>query len=303
MPWNLLPFSLALCTAFPWFELDKDGGMSEEMGGSTDDTGWSTVNILMNNTWGRVMKQGRDILVKKGYNVVDAMARQHMTNNITEATSKDIGNIVDEMRHLDAAEAVKVAKNEIRSTPDTLTAQSYADTARRAATPIKAVTIIIQKVEGINLKDYNLTKLNERELTEKANLALDGIQLIEECSNSLKFMGAQKMKGEDILLILNSAEARRWLSQEDVMKGFLAGFNGTSKMRTSMLIMVAKYILINFNLNKKGSLLRIEQEGGLDKGSIWSVDWIRPPECWSPLQQYAHMKLRFKDKSQADKAI
>ncbi|KAF9493770.1 hypothetical protein BDN71DRAFT_1344481, partial [Pleurotus eryngii] len=111
------------------------------------------------------------------------------------------------------------------------------------------------------------------------------------------------MKGGDVVLTLNSAEARRWLSQEDVTEGFLAGFNGTSKMRTPMLTVVAEYIPINFNPNEKGSLLSIEQEGGLDKGSIRSAGWIRPLERRSPSQQYAHMKIRFEDKNQANKAI
>ncbi|KAG5220447.1 RNA-directed DNA polymerase from transposon X-element [Salix suchowensis] len=211
--------------------------------------------------------------------VVDAMARQHMTNDIVEAISKDVGSIVDEMQTWTRGGSQSSKKQDAEHTRRT-DGTSYADAARRTATPTKAArdeqagnshpTNYHSEAEGINLEDYDLAKLNERELTEKANLAL-------AASDSSRMSRQPEVLG----------------STEDEGRGH----------ETSMLTVVAEYVPINFNPNKKGSLLSIEQEGGLDKGSIRSAGWIRPPERRSPSQQYVHMKIRFEDKNQANKAI
>lgn len=343
--------------------------MPEGARGNTEEGGRQTVNILMSNAMGKAMKNGRDVLVKNGYSsdsdpidekwvirtirtiaahvktpkaaseglkaladVAEAMAKQRMVDDITEIVTKDIREIVGEMRTLvrraadmeqrtaetlaevqDAAGAVKVMKRDI-STIVSAPPKTYADAAKRDSTPAKVAAvadrqetrsrqIIIQKADNIELKDYDLAALNEKELVEKANIALEGIQLIDGYPGGTRFLGARKLKGGDVLLILNSAAAQNWLSNTDIAKAFLAGFNGTSKMRTPMLTVVAEYVPVSVNPTEKGAILSIEQEGGLERGSIKSAAWIRPIEHRSPTQQYAHMKIKFGDRDQANKAI
>ncbi len=267
--------------------------------------------------------------------VVEAMTKQRMVDDITEIVTKDIKEIVGETRTLvrraadmeqrtaetlaevqDVAEVVKAAKQDL-STFASTPPKSYTDAAKRNSAPAKVAKVaavaerqetrsrqvIIQKADGIELKDYDLATLNEKELVEKANIALGGVQLIDRYPEGMRFLGARKLRGGDVLLILNSAAARNWFSNPDIAKAFLAGFNGTSKMRTPMLTVVAEYVPVSFNPTEKGAILSIEQEGGLERGSIKAAAWIRPIEQRSPAQQYAYMKIKFEDRNQVNKAI
>ncbi|KAF9488962.1 hypothetical protein BDN71DRAFT_1341487, partial [Pleurotus eryngii] len=104
----------------------------------------------------------------------------------------------------------------------------------------------------------------------------------------MRFMGARKLKGGNVMLLLNSMEARNWFSGTEVMKAFLAGFNGTSTIRTPMLTVIAEYVPVSFQPAERGAILSVEQEGGLERGSIKSAAWIRPIDCRLQSQQYAH---------------
>lgn len=174
----------------------------------------------MSNAIGKAIKNGREVLVKNGYSsegdpidekwvirtirtiaahvkmpkaaceglkaladVVEAMAKQRMVDDITEIVTKDIREIVGEMRTLvrraadteqrtretlvevqDIAETVKAAKRDI-STIANMPPKSYADAAKRDSIPVKVAAVadrqetrsrqvIIQKADGIELKDY-----------------------------------------------------------------------------------------------------------------------------------------------------
>ncbi|KAF9491488.1 hypothetical protein BDN71DRAFT_1398288, partial [Pleurotus eryngii] len=84
---------------------------------------------------------------------------------------------------------------------------------------------------------------------------------------------------------------------------FLAGFNGMSKLQTPMLMVVAEYVLVSFNPAEREAILSIKQEGSLERGSVKSTAWIFPIECHLPAQQYALMKIKFRDRDQVNKAI
>ncbi|KAF9489002.1 hypothetical protein BDN71DRAFT_1512532 [Pleurotus eryngii] len=229
--------------------------------------------------------------------MVEAMAKQQMVDDITEIVMKNIREIVGKMQTLvqhamdmeqctvetlvevqDAAEVIKAVKWNI-STIVNMPLRSYTNTAKRDSTPAKVAAVvdrqetwsrqvIIQKADDIELKNYDLTMLNEKELVEKANIALEDIQLIDRYPEGMRFLGVRKLKGSDILLILNSAAAWHWLSNTDITKAFLEGFNSMLKMRTPMLMVVAEYVPVSFNPMEKGNILSIEQEGGLERGSI-----------------------------------
>ncbi|KAF9497951.1 hypothetical protein BDN71DRAFT_1386674 [Pleurotus eryngii] len=76
-----------------------------------------------------------------------------------------------------------------------------------------------------------------------------------------------------------------------------------SKVRTLMLTVVVEYVVTCFTPGDQGSLQLIEQSTGLEEKSIKSASWIKPEEQQSVSQQYAHMKMKFTDKQQVNKAI
>ncbi|KAG5219443.1 RNA-directed DNA polymerase from transposon X-element [Salix suchowensis] len=55
--------------------------------------------------------------------------------------------------------------------------------------------------------------------------------------------------------------------------------------------------------SREGSYSQHQTRGQSGEGSVKSAAWIFPIECHLPAQQYAHMKIKFRDRDQVNKAI
>ncbi|KAJ8695031.1 hypothetical protein PTI98_007656 [Pleurotus ostreatus] len=88
---------------------------------------------------------------------------------------------------------------------------------------VKARQVVIRRAKGIEEGQYSLTKLSEREIVEKGSLAIEAIDLTTAKPESAAFVAARKLKGGDTVLLMNTAEARRWLCSGNLDR-FIEGF-------------------------------------------------------------------------------
>ncbi|KAF9493435.1 hypothetical protein BDN71DRAFT_1395022 [Pleurotus eryngii] len=100
------------------------------------------------------------------------------------------------------------------------------------------------------------------------------MQLHEGFPEGMRFIGARKLKGSDVMLLLSSMEARNWLNGTEITKAFLAGFNSMSKIWTPILTVIAEYVPVSFQPAERGAICSVKQEGGLERGSIKNATWI-----------------------------
>ncbi|KAG5219520.1 hypothetical protein IMY05_C4855000100 [Salix suchowensis] len=256
--------------------------MDESVGGNrdTDESGRPTVNILMNNAIGKAMRNGKDILVRNSFSldsdtidnrwvvktirtiaahvkspkaaneglkaladVVEAMTKQRLVDDITEMVTKDVRETVGEMRTL---------------------ARRAADTERRTAEMLAGIQDMAEVMKTVKQDLSNAINTPARHMQTQP----------EETQHQPgwrrhEIHGGKEVEGRDVMLLLSSTEARNWLNGTEITKAFLAGFNG----------------------------------GRPREGSIKNAAWIRPVERCAQSQQYAHMKIKFESRSQANKAI
>ncbi|KAF9490684.1 hypothetical protein BDN71DRAFT_1511091 [Pleurotus eryngii] len=259
-----------------------------------------------------VKTKGLQDAVKAVADVIEGVARQRMARDITELVKEEMREMMEGMQGM--VKRVEEMGTKTMEAVSETQAKSYAAAAGERNTPARVTAIlnrqdmrsrqiVIQRTAGVSSEDYDLSKLSESELLEKAKIALDGVKGMKECPSDIKFLGARRLRGGDVTLLMGSAESRLWLSQTLATEAFMAGFHCMSKVRTPMLTVVAEYVATRFAPGDQGSLRLIEQSAGLQEKSIKSASWIKPEERRSASQQYAHMKMKFTDRQQVNKAI
>ncbi|KAF9495115.1 hypothetical protein BDN71DRAFT_1496099 [Pleurotus eryngii] len=185
---------------------------------------------------------------------------------------------------------------------------TYTDAARngQAVFPMRlAMAVDRQNVkarQGIEEDQYSLAGLSERELVEKGNLAIKVIGLRAAKPEAVVFVAARKLKGRDTVLLMNTVEARKWLCDGN-LDTFIEGFNVSSQIQAPMLTVVAEFVPVEFRPDDQGEIQMLERDTGLETGSIKKASYIKPERKRTVGQRYAHMKIKFDDRAQANKAI
>ncbi|KAF9497354.1 hypothetical protein BDN71DRAFT_1429538 [Pleurotus eryngii] len=95
--------------------------------------------------------------------------------------------------------------------------------------------------------------LSKRELVEKANLALESIIRATEKPMPMLFIIVHKLKDGDVLMLMNTKEVCHWLCDGRLMD-FLSGFNANSWVQAPMLMVVAKFVPVDFDPDTMGEL-------------------------------------------------
>ncbi|KAF9489843.1 hypothetical protein BDN71DRAFT_1435092 [Pleurotus eryngii] len=205
-----------------------------------------------------------------------------------------MGRMEDSVREAvgGAASEMKEVREEIRSMGNR--GASYVDTAKgillmRLAAVIdrqdaKAKQVMIRRDRNIEEGQYSPMQLSEKELVEKANIALKSIEDNNNKLAEVSFIAARKLKEGDTMLLMNTPEAHQWLCAGN-MDTFTAGFDAFSKAGALMLTVVAEF------------------DTGMEKGSIKMAAWIKPVQRRKMGQKHTHLKVRMVSRVQANKAI
>jgi len=110
-----------------------------------------------------------------------------------------------------------------------------------------------------------MAELTEKQLVEKANMALDlmGLQA-EDKPEGTRFVGVNKLNGAGgVMYEMNLEEVAEWLKGGDVMKVFIGKMRSTVDYKVQTYEVVVDWALTTFDMNQMGALESVEQVSGL----------------------------------------
>jgi len=150
----------------------------------------------------------------------------------------------------------------------------------------------------------SLASLSDKELVDKARMALDStIGLGEQPSNMSFAVARRQQQGRKVLLQLNSAEAAEWLRQTDVLWEFQGHFSGSYLVKPSVFEVIVEYAPISLELDDAALFRRIEQESALTEQTLVGGRWLRKPERQSEGQKKAFIAIGCRTRHSANQLI
>jgi hypothetical protein len=167
---------------------------------------------------------------------------------------------------------------------------------------IKEKQIVIQadSQEG----SQQLAALSERELVEKANVALDLMSLDPgERPEGAAFVSALKTRAGSVIYALNSDAAAKYLRRDKNMREFTRHYGGTAMVSPRTCQLVIEYVPADFQPSDQGALRRIEQASGLPDMSICEARWIKPAHLRNEGQKFAFLILGTSTRDAANHAL
>ncbi|KAJ7503357.1 hypothetical protein B0H11DRAFT_1711140, partial [Mycena galericulata] len=138
---------------------------------------------------------------------------------------------------------------------------------------------------------YGLAKLSEKELVEKANLALDLAKTAlgdNTAPNAAAFVGARRLRSGAVVFHLTTAAAAEWIRLPQRMNAFLAGMGGTSVFKPRSYSVVVEFVPVTFDPALANAFAVIEDANGLGRNELVQARYIKPLERRHAGQRSAH---------------
>jgi hypothetical protein len=126
----------------------------------------------------------------------------------------------------------------------------------------------VRLVKAAGLEGDGMAELTEKQLVEKANVALDlmGLQAEDKLTGT-RFVGVSKLNGTGgVMYEMDSEEAAKWLKGGDVMKAFIAKMGSTADYRAQTYEVVVDWVPTMLDMGQMGALESIEQVSGCKGG-------------------------------------
>ena len=136
----------------------------------------------------------------------------------------------------------------------------------------------IRLIKETGMVGEGLSELTEKQLVEKANLAL-GMMIEREESRPamVKFVGASKERGlGGVTYEMTTVEAVNWLKEKINMTDFLANMGSTTNYKEQTFKVVIDWVPASFKVELQDSWRVVEQENRLKFAAIRGVLWIEP---------------------------
>lgn len=151
---------------------------------------------------------------------------------------------------------------------------------------------------------YPMAFLTEKQIITKAEMAITQMgETAEDKPKGFKFLGTKKLRRGAAILVLLKEEDATWLKQDEKMKSFMSHLGlSTLCYRLQTYPILTTFIPLTFDSNTI-ALRRIEDDIGLQKGTIVSANWIKPPSKRSKDQTCGHMIFTLSDPEVANKLI
>jgi hypothetical protein len=192
--------------------------------------------------------------------------------------------------------------------------RTYADMVKKAVPPIHADTITrgemqkrrVRLVKAAGLETDGMADLTEKQLVEKANVALELMEVqAESRPDGTRFVGATKLRGiaGGALYELNSEEAATWLKEDEVMKAFTAKMGSTADYKAQTYEVMVDWVPTTFDPQQIGVLEMIEKASEIQSKTIAQAKWIKPITMRGPNQKTALAVFSFYTRESANQAI
>jgi len=149
--------------------------------------------------------------------------------------------------------------------------------------------ILLDGIEGVKMVADGLT---ERELVEKANLALEGMGIMaSDKPTGTKFVAAKKLRNRGVIFEMDSEMAANWLKKKDVQGTFAGSFGGSAQIKDCNYQVVVQYVLTELRDKSKEIMEAAEDSVGSGRGTVVGMKWMKNPQHWKEGQRYAHLIL------------
>jgi hypothetical protein len=164
---------------------------------------------------------------------------------------------------------------------------------RYAAARAKAVADernVILDLSGDAAKDT--AKLSEKELVDRANVAVDrmGLQAADK-PDAFAFIAASKLEHGGIRYRMADKACADWLRRQDVREAFTAEFGGDGQLKDKSYAVIAEFADVGFNPADTDELNAVARVNGLAPRSITSARWLKRQASRRPGQQKAFLEL------------
>ena len=245
-----------------------------------------------------------------------AVSITRTADEFTDTTASSLQYLTDAAADATAAasEINEAVKNQAPPNPTPPTPPfSYTYAAAGAHLPLvhastlargdaRAQQVLIDRAPGTN--HNGLEELTEKELTEKARVALEQMdQGDEPTSTPIQFVGARKLRNGGVIYEMGSPDAAQWLKNGANMFRFLQVFSATSVIKQRAYPTVVEYIPLSFKPDDRNQLESVEKENSLEAEGILSARWIKPAYRRKKGQRTAHAIVGFSQPEGANSAI
>jgi len=289
-----------------------DDAHQKQFGGMMTDLVEKSLDTMLGRAKS-TMEEASDNLLSAAISATNTMDEfreecQRLTADLKEAT-EEAAEMIGEIPGRRADERRE-------KSPAPMGEGTYADRVRRNTAPpppIHAVVIArgemqkrrVQLVKAAGLEGDGMAELTEKQLVEKANVALDlmGLQA-EDKPKGTRFVGVSKLNGAGgVMYEMDSEGAAEWLKGGDVMKAFIAKMGSTADYRAQTYEVVVDWVPTTLDMGQMGALESIEQASGLQTAAIREARWIKPVHLRTPGQRTALAIFGFSTREGANHAI
>lgn len=165
----------------------------------------------------------------------------------------------------------------------------------------------IRLVKAAGMEGAGMEGLSEKQLVEKANMALELMVVVDEDKpDDVWVVGANKDRGAGaggVTFELNSGEAVCWLKDKDVMLEFLSKMGSTADFKEQSYEVVMDWVPVTFEAESPAVWTRVEQSNGLRSSAIKGAKWIKPTHLRSVGQRTAIAIFSFATREDANHVI
>jgi len=161
--------------------------------------------------------------------------------------------------------------------------------------------ILLDRIEGVKTA---VDGLMERELVEKASLALKGMGIRgSDKPKGTKFVVAKKLRNGGVVFEMDSEVAAEWLRKKDVWGIFVESFGGLAQIKDRNFQVVVQYVPTELKDKNKEIMEAVEDSVGAGRGMIAGMKWMKNPQHWKEGQKYAHLILATTNRMAANMMI
>ncbi|KIK02007.1 hypothetical protein K443DRAFT_122095 [Laccaria amethystina LaAM-08-1] len=149
--------------------------------------------------------------------------------------------------------------------------------------------ILLDGIQGVRTAVDGLT---ERELVEKANLALKGMSIwASDRPAGTKLMVVKKLRNGGVVFELESEKAAEWVKKKDVREIFVESFGGSAQIKDRTFQVVVQFVPTELRDRDKEVMEAAENCVGAGRGTVAGMKWMKNPQHWRKGQQCTHLIL------------
>ena len=162
-------------------------------------------------------------------------------------------------------------------------------------------------VRAEGMEEEGMMELTEKQLVEKANLAIGLMDSqMEDKPKEATFVGASKL-GEagvrGILYEMNSEEVMEWLKRAETIREFTGKMGSTVGYKAQTYKVVVDWVPTTLDVNQMEAIEAVEQANRIQPKSIKEMRWIKPKHLRNLEQKTAITIFSFATREGANQAI